>query len=1423
MSKINLKTNRIPILSSIIIALSIITVASAQVLIWSDSMTNFPTNWTTGGSGGTWTRVSNRYNSASYSIKCTGNASYSNNQNNWAQRTISLSGFENASVVFYIWQNTEANDYIYFEYLTGATWISHWARTGNYGGFAQQVMANIPNSATAIRFRMVSDSTGTNEGVYIDDVAVYGYRYDVGCTQINAPTGILDSGQIATPQAVVRNFGDFISTFNVRMRIGTFYSNAVQVANLAPGASTTVNFTNWTALQRGVQTVRCSTEHPNDINRPNDRQVGSVEVRVRNVGAASIVAPTGTIDSGQVITPRVYIRNYGTTPETFNAFYWLSTGYASTRSVTLNGGAAETTNFDPWIALPRGTFTTKCSTALATDMKKNDDRATGTVTVRVRDVGVTTILAPISIVDSVATLIPQAKIKNYGTNQENLTVNFRITGPGVNWTNTANVSSLNPNEERTITFSAWSIGPRGSYTARCTTNLTGDQISFNDKLDSNFVVRVHDVGVVSISSPPASVDSGATVPVTATVQNFGTETENFAAFFRIGSFYTSTQLLALNSGQSTVVTFSDWVVNQTRNNYSYKCTTFLASDANPNNNFKNGSVTVNIHDVGVTIISEPPSQLDSNAVSPVTAQITNYGTYPENFSVLFQIGSFYTSTRSIALAAGNSSWVSFDTWQVIQSRGSYATKCSTQLGLDQNPNNDAKIGSVNIMVHDVGVTTINAPPNQVDTNSMVAVAARVANYGTYTETLNVIYKIGSFYSSPRTVMLNPGNTNLTVFDNWTVNQPRGTYPRQCSTYINNDVNPANNILNGTVTIMVHDAGVISLPNLPANIDSGTPLTVTADIANYGTFSETFDVRLNINPGYSSTKSVTLTAGEQTAVNFDNWLPTIRNINTVECTTELSGDNNPTNDQINDSILVVVRDICARAIVAPPDTLTQGRGVIPEVRFENLGTQAATFPVWFKITQGVTPIYLDTVIISLEAGAQTITGFRMWHPESIATYFFETRCALASDMNPVNDVRLGSTSIQAYIAWYQKSNLLMGAGKKVKQGGCLVCTPESNIYALKGSNTNEFFLYNTATDTWTQACSMPNSIKPKKVKNGAALCYAQGYIYALKGCGTYEFWRYTPTVDSWYQKKSIPPGPNTKKIKGGSGLVYITKGDSNLIYCLKGSNTNEFYAYWVEMDTWLERKPVLSVSPGFKGGSCLAYDGNNNIIYALKNKTNQFYAYDVMSDSWQEKLSMPLFGSMQKKKKVKDGASMVGVAPGLIYAFKGGSTDEFWKYDATEDSWFIKEPIPPGLAKKRVKAGGALCFAPTLGRVFGLKGGNTVEFWAYTVLPSDFARTGVAQEGEMTNSNPPSISHYALTVSPNPFHQTATVRYALTKPDNIVLKLYDACGKLVRILTRNANASTGTVELDCAKLPAGIYILRLEGHNRNLTKKVIISR
>jgi hypothetical protein len=84
-------------------------------------------------------------------------------------------------------------------------------------------------------------------------------RHDVGVVRIVGPTGTVELGDSATPQAEVRNYGSVPEDFQVRFRIGGAYNQVRSVTQLAPGQSDTLSFLEWLAQSVGTFPVMCTT------------------------------------------------------------------------------------------------------------------------------------------------------------------------------------------------------------------------------------------------------------------------------------------------------------------------------------------------------------------------------------------------------------------------------------------------------------------------------------------------------------------------------------------------------------------------------------------------------------------------------------------------------------------------------------------------------------------------------------------------------------------------------------------------------------------------------------------------------------------------------------------------------------------------------------------------------------------------------------------------------------------------------------------------------------------------------------------------------------------------------------------------------------------------------------------------------------
>lgn|GEM_PF-1214425 len=304
---------------------------------------------------------------------------------------------------------------------------------------------------------------------------------DVGTRLVLAPVGTVDSGVIVTPTAVIRNWGASDVTTPIRFRVDDGY-NSVITRTIVAGAESTFTFAPWTARTCGLHMVRCSTE-VNDANNSNNLARESVLVTTRDVGVVRIIAPTDTVDSGTVVAPCAVVHNWGNQTATFQTEFRIDDGYREVILLTLSAGLDSTLTFPDWTALSRGFHTLQCSTLLADADPTNDHRA-GTVAVRVRDVGVTAIVAPAGAI-RMGTVTPEVVVRNCGTVRGPVSVRLTIFAAG--YDETTSLPNGLPFDDTTLRFADWNADT-GHYASRCSIGSIADMNPANDTLSSNVVV-----------------------------------------------------------------------------------------------------------------------------------------------------------------------------------------------------------------------------------------------------------------------------------------------------------------------------------------------------------------------------------------------------------------------------------------------------------------------------------------------------------------------------------------------------------------------------------------------------------------------------------------------------------------------------------------------------------------------------------------------------------------------------------------------------------------------------------------------------------------------------------------------------------------------------------------------------------------------
>jgi hypothetical protein len=209
--------------------------------------------------------------------------------------------------------------------------------------------------------------------------------------------------------------------------------------------------------------------------------------KLHDVGAYLLTAPTGTVDSGSSAAPQARVRNYGTSAASFPVTFRIGT-YVDSQNVTnLAAGDSTTLTFASWTATARGVNATRCSTSLSGDWCPANDKKTGSVVVRVRDVACTKLLAPPDTVDSGATVTPRAVVRNFGTTNEIFKTRLAI---GTNYADTVS-DTVGAGKTDTVSFPNWTALTLGNFSVACSTMLATDMNPANNTLLDSVTVGIY--------------------------------------------------------------------------------------------------------------------------------------------------------------------------------------------------------------------------------------------------------------------------------------------------------------------------------------------------------------------------------------------------------------------------------------------------------------------------------------------------------------------------------------------------------------------------------------------------------------------------------------------------------------------------------------------------------------------------------------------------------------------------------------------------------------------------------------------------------------------------------------------------------------------------------------------------------------------
>jgi hypothetical protein len=1070
------------------------------------------------------------------------------------------------------------------------------------------------------------------------------------------------------------------------------------------------------------------------------------------------------------------------------------------------------------------------------------------------DVGVTAIVTPTDTVDSGSMVTPSARVRNYGTSAASFPVRFRI---GSFYSDSQYVTSLASGDSVLVSFTNWSAVQHGTFVKRCTTALSGDGIPANDTLSGWVTVgfsAVDSLNVRLLGEYPnrggnshygqtqfAVVDTLAYLPA----EGAGLDIVNVkdpANITLIGNLPTSGSIdavcvdgsyaYACGSYYLRVVDVSD-PTDPTRVGNCYTSGPTLSATKYGNYVYCcNGTGGFEIIDVSTPANPVSVGYCDGNGARYVVklGDCAYLSTAGIGNGTLTAIDATNPHAPAILDTTALSNCECIDTYgsnHVFLSDGTWMRMFDVS-----EPDNPTQVGNYEIPGYSKGLD-VNGHFAYVAADSM---GLQVLNISDTTNPTSA----GHWYSSGSKVTTTVAANGLV----YVADYDAGLQVLQL--YGENDV-AARAIFSPTGGYGVGDSIV--------------PSAVFKHVSGQG--AATYYVKMVIARGatqvYADSVSRTTSPGDSVVVTFARFVPTVADSHyTVTCFHRMSDDAARRNDTTRTSFIVAPVDAGVYAISAPVGQIWRDRPVHARVVLANNGTFPATFTARFTIDRSsaldggssvpgdqtlcggtAAPIgairnpgskmggadalvYDTTQTFTLGPGARdTLTFNRSWTPTVDGDYTGACQVSIPFDGDSTNNIMTRGFSVRT--SWVEREPLPgTPSDMPAKDGAWLTYDASSGlVFASKGNKSSDFYSYDDAANEWDSLRAIPLGLEARPPRQGACgTSDGSGHIYMAKGNSSLGFWCYDVHRRRWQQLADVPAGGSYRRVKAGSGAVYVQIGDSGFVYLLKGP-TCEFYRFNVATGTWetLDSAPTGSHAKWYDG-SFLVFDGDHT-IYAHKARYHELWAYDVSTATWSStQLSGMPFVGWDAISRRSGGGGCAAWFEGGIYALKGGSTSEFWRYDATRDAWteFNKLPLlgSTGRARK-VSAGGSMVIVD--GTLFALKGNQTREFWRDSL--SSLEPLQIPREGVMATQT--MLGDWQMTIGPNPLVSGfARLSYSLPKPGLATLNAFDVTGRTVLTQTLVTGRS-GATNLDLRRLAAGVYLMKVTAEGLSITQKLVVER
>ncbi|MBK8872823.1 MAG: T9SS type A sorting domain-containing protein [Bacteroidia bacterium] len=356
------------------------------------------------------------------------------------------------------------------------------------------------------------------------------------------------------------------------------------------------------------------------------------------------------------------------------------------------------------------------------------------------------------------------------------------------------------------------------------------------------------------------------------------------------------------------------------------------------------------------------------------------------------------------------------------------------------------------------------------------------------------------------------------------------------------------------------------------------------------------------------------------------------------------------------------------------------------------------------------------------------------------------------------------------------------------------------------DTSAFWEFDPGLNIWNQKTNFLGMMRETAVSfvigNKGYVCTGGDYDNFIDHV---DLWAYDPALNSWTQKADF----------GGSGrgsaagFALLGKGYVGTGVDQSATQFKDFWEYDPVSNNWtqkadfggLEHYLGTGFAIGTKGYICV---GTDHSLWPLGN--NELWEYDPILDLWSQKANFGGIGRTEICSFVLCNNGYVGTGTTRIGNFNEARSD-FWKYDATTDTWTQVASFSGGVREGAV--GFAIANKGYVGTGFANDNFNFIEddFWEYT--PDGLCPTGLEDLQD---------NYLKFSIWPNPAIDKLLISFYSLPKSTVSVIIKNSLGE--KIFSLHDQNMLSDLQIPVANFQSGIYFVEVsDGKNETLRKFV----